>query len=66
MPLPITTNPRKGTKAYSFPGELSEEEKLKRLERVIDLQRKISRELKKEKVGNVEKVLVEGVSKKRI
>ncbi len=57
-------NPREGTKAYSFPEELSEKEKLKRLERVIGLQRKISGELKKEKVGNVEKVLVESVSRK--
>ncbi len=57
-------NPREGTKAYSFPEEISEKEKLKRLERVIDLQRKISGELKREKVGNIEKVLVESVSRK--
>ncbi len=56
-------NPREGTKAFSFKDALPEEVKRKRLAEVIDVQRKISRNIKRKRVGKVEQVLVEGVSR---
>ena len=57
-------NPREGTKAYTMPDSLSLETKLKRLEKVISLQHRISAQEKEKKVGQVQRVLVESVSKK--
>ena len=57
-------NPREGTKAYTMPDSLSLETKLKRLEKVISLQHRISAQEKEKKVGQVQQVLVESVSKK--
>ena len=56
-------NPREGTKAFSFTDALPEEVKRKRLAEVIEVQREISRNIKRKRVGKVEQVLVEGVSR---
>ena len=56
-------NPREGTKAFSFKDALPEEVKRKRLAEVIEVQREISRNIKRKRVGKVEQVLVEGVSR---
>jgi tRNA-2-methylthio-N6-dimethylallyladenosine synthase len=58
-------NPREGTKAFELGDDVSEAEKQERLSGVIDLQRTITREAKKRKLGRITEVLVEGVSKKR-
>ena len=57
-------NPREGTKACTMADSLPLETKLKRLERVIALQHRISAQEKEKKVGQVRRVLVESVSKK--
>ncbi len=57
-------NPREGTTAYTFPDTVPDKEKHARLAEIIDLQRRISSELKKGRLGRVEKVLVEDVSRK--
>ena len=59
-------NPREGTKACTMADSLPLETKLKRLEKVIALQHRISAEEKDKKVGQVQRVLVESVSKKDI
>lgn len=56
-------NPREGTKAYSYTNALPEEVKRERLAEVIKVQREISRNIKLKRVGTLEKVLVEGVSR---
>ena len=56
-------NPREGTRAYSFTDALPEKTKRERLAEVIEVQRRISGEIKQQRVGKVEKVLVEGVSR---
>lgn len=56
-------NPREGTRAYSFTDALPEKVKRDRLAEVIDVQRRISGEIKMQRVGKVEKVLVEGISR---
>ncbi len=57
-------NPREGTRAFEMGDDVPESVKKERLSGVIDLQRRISREIKKRKLGKVVEVLVEGVSKK--
>ncbi|MCD6397217.1 MAG: tRNA (N6-isopentenyl adenosine(37)-C2)-methylthiotransferase MiaB [Spirochaetaceae bacterium] len=57
-------NPREGTKAFEFTDGIEKKEKLKRLNEIIELQRKISHELKTERVGQIVKILVESVSRK--
>ncbi len=57
-------NPREGTKAFSFPHEVPDDEKHARLSEIIDLQREISSKLKRLRINRVEKVLVERVSRK--
>ena len=56
-------NPREGTPATKMEGQLSEEVKKERLQRVIDLQLKITAEEMQKRVGTVAKVLVESVSR---
>jgi tRNA-2-methylthio-N6-dimethylallyladenosine synthase len=56
-------NPRIGTEAYNFPNEIEKEVKLERLSRIIDLQKKISLDSRKAKLGYAVKVLAEGYSK---
>jgi tRNA-2-methylthio-N6-dimethylallyladenosine synthase len=57
-------NPRKGTAAYDYPDELSPEEKLARLQRVINKQREISKQVRQARISSRSRVLVEGISKK--
>jgi len=46
-------NPREGTKAFEFTDGIEKKEKLRRLNEIIELQRKISHELKTERVGQI-------------
>lgn len=57
-------NPREGTKAYDMPDMVPLDVKLRRLDQLITLQRRISAQEKEKKVGRTVKVLVESVSKK--
>ena len=57
-------NLRTGTRAASFPDQLPEEIKGKRLERIIEKQRVISHNTKKEKLYTRRELLVEQISKK--
>jgi len=58
-------NPREGTPAATMPGRVAEKVKKARLAKVIELQKEISRRLMESRVGAVEEVLVEGVSRRR-
>jgi len=55
---------REGTKAASFCDTVPEELKLDRLSQIIDLQRKISKKKKENKIGKITDVLIESISKK--
>jgi len=57
-------NPREGTKAYAFVDDVPLELKLERLRLVIAKMQAIKLRLKKERLGQEEVVLVEGISKK--
>ena len=57
-------NPREGTRAFELGDDVPEKVKQERLTGVIDLQRRITREVKKDKLGRTVEVLVEGISKK--
>ena len=56
---------RKGTvAARRFEDDVSEEEKSHRVTRLVDIQREISRSKNEARIGLIERVLVEGVSRK--
>ena len=55
---------RPGTKAAEYSNQIIEETKQFRLERLIELQKNITLEMNKNKIGSVEKVLIEKESKK--
>ena len=55
---------RKGTKAADMPNQLDDETKKERLQRLIELQNKISKELSQEYLGKKLRIFVEGPSKK--
>ncbi len=55
---------RQGTKAATMDGQLSDEVKHDRLQRLIALQTEISKEISETYEGKIERVLVEGPSKK--
>ena len=57
-------SPREGTKAYSMKDDVPEEDKVKRLNEIIDLQQSISYEINQELIGKEEVVLIEGFSRK--
>ena len=57
-------SPREGTKAYEMDDDVPEKEKLRRLNEIIDLQRRISSELNKAEIGKEREILVEGPSKR--
>ncbi|MEM5947882.1 tRNA (N6-isopentenyl adenosine(37)-C2)-methylthiotransferase MiaB [Spirochaetia bacterium 38H-sp] len=57
-------NPRKGTKAYEWEDTIPIEEKKHRLAKVIELQKELSYNWRKKKIGKRLGVLVESVSKK--
>lgn len=54
---------RKGTRAASFPDQVSLEEKKKRLQRLNQVQYQIAQDNNKAMEGSIKEVLVEGVSK---
>jgi len=58
-------NPRDGTPAASMPGRIPDKVKRERLARVIELQKRITRSLMGARVGAVDEVLVEGLSRRR-
>ena len=55
---------RPGTTAARYPDDIPEEEKIRRLEKLIQLQREISYECNQREVGRVDKCLVEGQSRR--
>jgi len=57
-------NVREGTPAAQFDDQLPKELKLERLDEVIQLQRSISHEIRMQRIGTVEKVLAESVSRR--
>lgn len=57
-------NPREGTASYKWGDTLTEQEKLERLSRIIELQKEISHNERQKWVGKICTVLVEGRSKK--
>lgn len=57
-------SPREGTRAATMDGQLSEEVKKDRLHRLMDVQNEISKEISEEYFGKIERVLVEGPSRK--
>ena len=57
-------NPREGTAAYNLPGRIAEEIKRERLSRVINLQKKHTKDLLKTRIGARERILIEGISRK--
>ncbi len=59
-------NPRLGTKAFSYKDDVEKDLKLQRLSKIIKLQRKITSENKKEKIGKTVRVLAEDYSKNSI
>ena len=56
-------NPREGTKAFELPNRIPEPEKIRRLDKVIKLQHKITAELQKTRLNTEVPVLVESVSR---
>ena len=58
-------NPREGTVAASMPGRISEDVKRERLSRVIELQKEITGRLMRARVGAIDEVLIEDVSKRQ-
>lgn len=57
-------SPREGTKAFDFADDVPEEEKLRRLNEIIELQNNISKEINKLEKGTIHEVLVESPSKR--
>lgn len=56
-------SPRHGTEAATLPGQIADEVKHERLERLVDVVQRIAAERNAERVGTVEEVLVEGFSR---
>ena len=56
-------SPRQGTEAATMPDQVSEEVKRDRIERLIDVVQRVAQERNLRRVGGVEEVLVEGVSR---
>lgn len=57
-------SPRENTKAYKYLDDIPYEIKQKRLEEIIELQRKISLKINKELIGKEKEILIETTSKK--
>ncbi|MCX6165949.1 MAG: tRNA (N6-isopentenyl adenosine(37)-C2)-methylthiotransferase MiaB, partial [Ignavibacteriae bacterium] len=57
-------SPRENTKAYKYLDDIPYEIKQKRLEEIIDLQRKISLKINKELIAQEKEILIETISKK--
>jgi tRNA-2-methylthio-N6-dimethylallyladenosine synthase len=58
-------SPRENTKAFKMEDDVPEDEKLRRLNEIIQQQLNISKELNIKEIGNIHEVLVEGESKKK-
>jgi len=56
-------SPRHGTEAAGLPGQVADEVKHERLERLVEVVQRIAGERNTERVGGVEEVLVEGSSR---
>jgi tRNA-2-methylthio-N6-dimethylallyladenosine synthase len=56
-------SPRNGTEAATMPGQVSEEVKRERIERLIEVVQRVAHERNIRRVGRVEEVLVEGPSR---
>jgi len=56
-------SPRYDTEAASLPGQVPEELKRERIERLIELVQKLAREKNRARIGSTEQVLVEGTSR---
>jgi len=56
-------SPRRGTEAAELPGQIADEVKHERLERLVEVVQRIAAERNAERVGTVEEVLVEGSSR---
>jgi tRNA-2-methylthio-N6-dimethylallyladenosine synthase len=56
-------SPRQGTEAAGLPGQVPEEVKRKRIERLVETVQDVARTRNRERVGRVEEVLVEGTSR---
>jgi tRNA-2-methylthio-N6-dimethylallyladenosine synthase len=59
-------SPREKTKAWELPDDVSEEEKGRRVMEITDLQHTISHKRNQRMIGNVERILVEGPSRKAV
>jgi len=57
-------SPRPGTKAAELKDDISKEQKLERLERLLTLQRRLTLEINRSFVGTLQSVLVEGMGKR--
>lgn len=57
-------SPREGTKAWNMQDDITEDEKLERLNEIINFQNKISYKKNQSEIGKVFEILVEGESKK--
>ncbi|HOX33318.1 MAG TPA: tRNA (N6-isopentenyl adenosine(37)-C2)-methylthiotransferase MiaB [Spirochaetales bacterium] len=58
-------NPREGTPAAAMEGRVPDRVKRERLARVIELQKRLTREIMESRVGAVDEVLVEGLSRRK-
>jgi tRNA-2-methylthio-N6-dimethylallyladenosine synthase len=56
-------SPRQGTEAAAMPGQVAEEVKRQRIERLIEVVQRVAEARNRERVGRVEEVLVEGPSR---
>ncbi len=56
-------SPRAGTEAAAMPDQIPHEEKIERMERLVEVTQRIARERNELRVGRVEQVLVEGPSR---
>ncbi len=56
-------NPRKGTPAAEMEGQIPEEIKVERIQRLIQLQHRISKESNQRDIGKTYEVLVEEIGK---
>jgi len=57
-------SPRQGTAAYRLPDDIPDNEKIRRLSRLINLQKRISFEKNQEELGKSRSVLVDGCSRR--
>ncbi len=57
-------NPREGTPAANFSSQVEHETKLDRLSRLISLQRSITLDARGRRIGKIDKVMIDGTSKK--